>query len=267
MKKIISQTGESYRLAALFCFAAFPLFFIPVFFEGLQHAAEVWLGMFEQNRADVFGADEQKIRLMFGALKVLSLMAVFAFVPRYFIHNQSVKKALSFSPKAKMYIATAFLGMVVLVVWVFILGPNLVSMVYTGATPTQKMLIPLVMVLILGFPMQNGMNKWVTQVFDDAPLRSGENAALNKAFKGGASPVIIVSILPMMILHYGLNIWAMGQSLGLIVVLLIADSLLVGFMGVLMGASAYVVYRYARKPGSVDGRYKFPATSLLKKTP
>ena len=60
--------------------------------------------------------------------------------------------------------------------------------------------------------------------------------------------MIILSILPMMIVHYGLNIWAMGKPLGLVILSLSADSLLVGFLGVLMGATTYVVYRDVRQP-------------------
>lgn len=248
MQKIISQTVESYRLAFLFCLAAVPLFCIPIFFEGLQHAAEIWLGMFAEGAAENFDDEDQKIRLIFGVFKVLSMIVIYFLVSRFFLHARNVKKALSFSSKAKMAICLGFLTMIAIFVWAFILGPNIVAMVHIGASPKQKMLIPLVIVLLLGFPLQNGMNKWMAQVFDDAPLRTDENAALNKAFKGGMSPVIILSILPMMIVHYGLNMWAMGKSLGLIILLLSLDSLLVGFLGVLMGATTYVVYSGARQP-------------------
>lgn len=246
MKTIISQTGESYRLAALFCFAAFPLFCVPVLFEGLQHIAEIWLGMFSAGAAENFTAEDQNIRLVFGVLKMLAITAMFAVVPRYFIHGRNMKAALSFSNDAKRAVLFGILFMILGVVMIFVVGPRVVELLIEGATAKQKMAYPLLAFLLLGFPLQMKMNNWLTRIFDDEPLREGDNKALNKAFKGGLSPVFLLSVLPLFVLHYALNTWAMGQTMALIVPLLGLDSLVVGLLAVLMGASTYVVYRDAR---------------------
>jgi len=247
MKKLISQTGESCRLAILFCLAAFPLFCIPLFFEGLQHIAEVWLGMFSAGAAENFSAEDQNIRLVFGVLKVLSLIAIFVLVPRYFIHGQSVESTLSFSNDAKRAALIGVASTIFFGIMIFFIGPIVVDLIIDGATDQQKMLYPFLVFLLISFPLYTKMNGWMAGVFDDAPLRKGENKVLNKALKGGFSPVFLLCFFPMLVVHYALNFWAMEQPMALIVTLLGLDSLVVGVLAVLMATSTYVVYRDARR--------------------
>ena len=248
MKTLLSQTMQSYRLGYLFCFAAFPLFCIPVFFEGMQHLAEVRLGMFSDNRDEIFDTQAQKIRLIFGAMKVLSLMAVSFLVPRYFLHGRDIKKTVRFSSSAIRAIVLGATLMAFAIIWVFLIGPKIVESVLPSATPKQTVLIPLLFIFLLGLPLQNKMSHWMGNLFDDKPLQSDEAKSVNKAMKGGLSLVFLMSVLPLMAVHYGLNIIAMGQSNAGLIMLLSFDSLVVGLLGVLLGASTYVIWRDARMP-------------------
>ena len=99
----------------------------------------------------------------------------------------------------------------------------------------------------MGFPLQNRMNAWMASVFDDSPIAKEENRDLNKAMMGGMSPVIIIAILPIFVLHYFLNMAAMGQTLPKLWMFLTLDSILVGVLAALMGAVFYVVYLDARR--------------------
>ena len=69
------------------------------------------------------------------------------------------------------------------------------DMVMEGASKKQKALLPLLAVLMMGFPLQNHYNRWMAAVFDDTPISKQENKNLNKAMMGGM-PVIIVVIVP-----------------------------------------------------------------------
>ena len=137
--------------------------------------------------------------------------------------------------------------MVFVVLWMFILGPWIIEILLDNASIKQKTILPLLVVLLMGFPLQNRMNAWIATVFDDSPIAKEENRSLNKAMMGGLSPVIIITILPLFILHYVLNMASMGQTLPKLWMLLTLDSILVGVLAALMGAVFYVVYRDARR--------------------
>lgn len=70
------------------------------------------------------------------------------------------------------------------------------GMVMEGASKKQKALLPLLAVLMMGFPLQNHYNRWMAAVFDDTPISKQENKNLNKAMMGGVAPAIIVVIVP-----------------------------------------------------------------------
>ena len=62
------------------------------------------------------------------------------------------------------------------------------DMVMEGASKKQKALLPLLAVLMMGFPLQNHYNRWMAAVFDDTPISKQENKNLNKAMMGGVAP-------------------------------------------------------------------------------
>ena len=247
MPRFIAQIIESYRLTFIFILAAFPLLCVPIFFEGLQHIAEFKLGMFAVTEPEDFSDEAQNKRILFGIFKVLSLVATIIFLPRYFIHGRDLKRTLQFSPKARRVLSIGFMIMVFVVLWMFILGPWIIEILLDNASIKQKTILPLLVVLLMGFPLQNRMNAWIATVFDDSPIAKEENRSLNKAMMGGLSPVIIITILPLFILHYVLNMASMGQTLPKLWMLLTLDSILVGVLAALMGAVFYVVYRDARR--------------------
>jgi len=217
MPHFMRQVTESYRLTFIFIISAFPLLCLPIFFEGLQHIAEVKLGMFAASGLEDFGDEAQRKRLVFGVFKVFSLLAMTIFLPRYFIHGR-----------------------------VFLLGPWIFGLLIENASMKQKYLWPLIAGILICFPLQTRTNAWMAAVFDDKPLSMQENQNLKKAMMGMMAPVILIPILPLMALHYFLNLQSMGQPLNVLWGLLTLDSLIVGVLATLMGASFYVVYRDAR---------------------
>jgi hypothetical protein len=247
MKKLMSQTAESYRLAAVFLVAAFPLVCLPIFFEGLQHIAEVRLGMFAGEGSSELSETAQAIRLSFGALKVISIIATTVFVTRFFLHGKNVRRALQFSATAKKAILVGCLVMVVAMVLAFLVGPAFLRFLKPDISAAKAMLIPFLLLLFAGFPLQNKINGWMAYVFDDTPLSDMQNKSLNKAMKGGFSAVILATFLPTMVLHYFLNMQAMGGTAAQLWVLLTLDSFVVGVLACLLGASYYVVYRDGRR--------------------
>jgi len=246
MPHFMRQVTESYRLTFIFIISAFPLLCLPIFFEGLQHIAEVKLGMFAATGLEDFGDEAQRKRLVFGVFKVFSLLAMTIFLPRYFIHGRDLKRSLSFSSKALRAVIIGCVFMAALMLWMFLLGPWIFGLLIENASMKQKYLWPLIAGILICFPLQTRTNAWMAAVFDDKPLSMQENQNLKKAMMGMMAPVILIPILPLMALHYFLNLQSMGQPLNVLWGLLTLDSLIVGVLATLMGASFYVVYRDAR---------------------
>lgn len=246
MLKLLQQTIQSYRLAFLFLTACFPLFCLPVFFEGLQHIVEVKLGMFAAKDGPKLSAEDNNIRLIFGGFKALSLLFLTILIPRYFIHGQSKERVLKFSKSARLAAIVGFVVILAHVLWVFGIGPVVVEAIKVDATAAQKIILPLVAIMLLGLPLQTRVNRWMARVFDDAPLSEGENKALMKAMMGWPTLILVLAIMPFMALHYYLNNAAMGAPEFGLYALLGLDSLLVGWLALVMGASYYVLYRNAR---------------------
>lgn len=247
MTKIIQQIFESYKLAAVFFLVAFPLACLPIVFEGLQHIAEVKIGMFAGEGGDNITDNGKAIRLFFGSLKVFSIIAVTVFIARFYVHGQSVRRALQFSASAKKAVMVGCLFMAAALVAVFYAGPALLRFITPDISETRATLIPLLVLFLAGFPLQSKMNGWMARIFDDAPLSEAQNKSLNKTMKGGFNVVIIAAFLPLMALHYFLNIQAMGGTAAQLWGLLTIDSVVVGLLACLLGSALYVVYRDGRK--------------------
>lgn len=246
MPRFITQIVETYRLAFVFMLAAFPLACLPILFEGLQHIAEVKLGMFINPEVRNFTNADQNKRLVFGVFKVLSLLAVAILLPRYFIHERDLKRTVKFSLKALKSIFIAFIISALAVLWIFVLGPMGVSLIIKDASNQMRMIAPMLFIIVAAFPLQSLMNKGMAKVLDDMPLSETENQAMTKAMMGGFAPLMILAIAPWMVLHYMLNIKAMGQSLPTLWAILTLDSVVVGVLGALMAAAIYMIYRDAR---------------------
>ena len=58
-----------------------------------------------------------------------------------------------------------------------------------------------------------------------------------------ANLLILVCLLPTVIPHYVLNFIAYGASPAVVGTLLLLDSVLVGFIALLMGSSVWIIYR------------------------
>ena len=136
--------------------------------------------------------------------------------------------------------------MAAFVLWLFLLGPWVFGLLIENASANQRTLWPLIIGVLMTFPLQGLMNRWFATVFDDRPLSQQENQSLKKAILGMMIPVTIATIGPLMALHYFLNIKSMGQPLHNLWLLLTLDSLVAGVLATLMGATLYVIYRDAR---------------------
>ena len=249
MQNWIGWSIQTYRMATVFLVAGFAVASIPILTEALQHFVEYRLGMF--NSADgIVGEIERNLRLAVGSVKVLSIMAIAIILPRYFLHDRSLKKALAFSATARRTLFLATLSFMGLFAFTFYLGPILIeSIVDAGiAVPTNwQRLLPLLIGLMILFWIQIKYAGAMATMFDDEAMSEAETKRFNRLTGGQFLPVAIVTVLPLMVIHYQLNFLAVDQGLAALAAILVVDSIVVGMLACLLGALSFAIYQAARE--------------------
>ncbi len=248
INSFIHRITSTYRFAIIFVASAFIAVLIPIIAEGVQHIAEVKFGMFTP--AGGLTGPEKNARLILGLFKVLSIVSISLILPRYFIHNQQIRWAFALSAKARrvLYIMA---GVIIAYVCLALFGGPLAiefleskGMVFPAKL---KPVLPIIVLAVIMMPLQYKFIGSIAALFDDAPMSKLETSRLNKLMSGGAVPSLLFAFVPAMMLHYFLNSFAMGKTGLLLFSVLAFDSILVGFMAVLVAAATYVVYKEARQ--------------------
>ena len=247
MKKLLSQTKESYSLAHGFSAVAIWLVAIPVGFEAIQHIVEYSIGMFQSNDGIQAGAEEN-LRLIAGFFKVISLMFVTVIVSRYFLHGNDLQKAIKFSSDAIKYVAYFALFMVFALLYLSYGAPILSSWIASlnfGLSEKMNRLVPVLLFFASMWHLQDATFKMFASILDDDDTTPISKKA-TKYFINQSLPLFLLVVGPAMVLHYYLNWGATDKNFVIQASMLIIDSFLVGVMAVLIGAVTWVVYRDAR---------------------
>ena len=227
-----------------------PLFWvIPALIEGLQHFVEVQLGMFTIGDG-VQDGKEKAIRLLFGYFKVISI-TIPALLILKLAANQWDKRQLFplTSFEKKVFIAVP-LSLLLALIFVFYFSAPVVAWLNSLLNIPQG-LLPFMPVILLLIPMA-----LLRQPFLKMLLRlSGINIEGKLSQRSYLFEILMFLFTALlltapMILHYKLGLdWAMGATGWELFGLLAADSVLVGFMALLMGLSMRlaVTATYAKK--------------------
>lgn len=155
ISELMSQILESYKLAFIFIGAALPLALMPVMGEGLQHFVEYKLGMFALKSGDDFGDKAHRIRLAFGAIKILSLIFVLLVLPRSFLMGRNTRNALSFTRQNGYALLTGLILIMGLFVWIFFIGPAVLSFLMPSLSKLKALLLLLLTPFLGGWFLQN----------------------------------------------------------------------------------------------------------------
>lgn len=214
-----------------------PLFWlIPTLVEGLQHYVEVQLGMFTVGDS-VEAGSETAIRLAFGFLKVISILITALLI---------LKLAANDWDKSKLFPLNRFEKLAILLVSLTILAA-LIFVTYFGSAFTTWLsdkiqipssIAPFVPLAVIVIPML----AFRQQLMKGLLKLSGININGKLSSKSYLLELLYI-VFPVlllaapMILHYKINDWAKPTEGWELFGWLAADSLLVGFMALLMGLS------------------------------
>ncbi len=215
----------TYRESWAFLWACPLLALIPVLAEFAQHAAEMHLGMYASVEA-AQAAENDPLRMAFGFLKTTALSLTGYWVIRYLAGNRDAQAARSFDRRSVALYAVVMLFNIALVALQLFVLPR------SGTALIVGMLAGLIITpLLLRWFVAAPLGIFISPV---------ASARLMLPQVPWAIAFSLAVMLPLMIPHYALGaaaIFAPGYALKWVV--LIADSLLVGWMAAAMMAASW----------------------------
>lgn len=208
---------------------------VPVVFELLQHVVEVHIGMYDSLEAAVAN-EHSPLRMGFGMLKVVSLTVPGYWIVRY-LARRDPRLAARADPVAMRLFAGFLLFQLVLVaIQLFVLPP-----------------LPAVMLvsLLVGQVVTCLVAAWsVGAALGNPALGPRASVAIMLPQLPWTFAFLVVGMLPLMIPHYVFGGLALAGPRALLWPVLIADSLLVGWLAAVIIATVYVAaVRAAERAG------------------
>lgn len=229
----------AYRESWAFMLACPLLFLVPVLAELLQHVIEMQIGMYDSIEA-AQAADADPQRMLFGFIKTLGMLLPGYWVMRFLAGGRDAAAARRLEKRPLMLFALFFGFMAALT------AVQLFGLPRTGTALLAAMVVGLVL-----NPLFARWGAGAPLGLPIGPLASARAMLRHLPF---AIAFSLAVILPLMIPHYILGVGALFVPDSLKWPVLIADSLLVGYMAVVMVAGLWVV---ATRPGPLDA----PATA------
>jgi hypothetical protein len=203
--------------------------------EGTQHMVEWSLGMYESLEG-AKAAEGGTARMAAGAVKVGALILLGYWVARFVIGGGSAERALAADPVA----VRKFVPVVVYSAVLGILTHAITGIFKSLGLEGLALGIAFAAYFFLTMALGVALMPWTV-----GAAVADEEATPLRAFRISRGSVLwglgftLLVMLPPMAVHYGLNLGAIGRPPALAAAMLIADSLFVGFLGILL-ASGHV---------------------------
>jgi hypothetical protein len=214
-----------YRESAAFIRACPLLFLIPVTVELIQHAIEMHIGMYD-SLAMAKEVEHNPLRMGFGFAKVIALILPLYWVTRFLAFGRDAKAAALIEPVAvKLFVIFAALQIGLAAIQLFAIPQSLNWMLafMIGGQIIGALIAAWGVAAPLGNPAIG-------------PLQSAQIMARHVPY---TVLFFVAAMLPLMIPHYMLGAAAIFAPVWAKWPILIIDSLLVGYLAVVLIASGY----------------------------
>lgn len=244
---MIRQVGEIYRGSWRFALACPLLFAVPVVAELVQHAAELHIGMYD-SAAAMQANEGHPLRMIGAVFKTLALIAGSYWFLRYLAHGEDAERTRAWDGRALrlfMPVTLWTMGWLAVSLWG---GEPLRMAGVEGGT-----IMRLGVVLFVGgmlFDLYLGPWKAGAAVSNEA-LGFGRSVRLVRGHFLWSVGVYLLCFLPLMVPHYAIAALAIGKSASVLVALLAADALLVGFLSAVLTGSTFLIARRATEAAGV----------------
>lgn len=225
----------TYRTAGAFALACPLLFLVPVVPELVQHIVEYKIGMFASIAA-ARAVEHDHLRMLFGSIKVLALLLPGYWIARFAWWGDGRRAGTWDETGVRGYLPVLIYGIIVNMAGLW--GPQLIG----GRTGNLLALSTFPLLLILNTLLA----QWVAR----APLGDGTASAAHSVRLVGrdflwAFIFGIVAMLPPMIGHYALNFLGLGKPLPVLAMVLVLDSLFVGYLVAILCCIPVTITRHA----------------------
>ncbi|WP_375427446.1 hypothetical protein [uncultured Sphingomonas sp.] len=208
---------------------------VPVVFELLQHGIEVHIGMYDSLEA-AQATEHHPLRMGFGMLKVASLVVPGYWIVRYLARRDPVFAARVEPTAVRLFAGFLIFELALAAIQLFLLPPS-----------ATVLLVSFIVGQIIGCLVA----AWaVAAPLGDAAIGPRASAAIMVRQLPWTLAFLLAAMLPLMIPHYALGALAIVGPKPLLWPVLIADSLLVGWLAAVIIASIYfAAVRAAGKAG------------------
>jgi hypothetical protein len=203
--------------------------------EGLQHVIEWQAGMYVSSAGGHHAALDTG-RMISGSLKVIWLNIVAFWVFRFVI-GRSARQTMHPGRAALRRYLGVMMFMIVLgaiTLWPPVLAP--------AGEIRRAVGIALLILQVVLFPLGAALTPWIVGAALGDP-QATPLLSLNQAWGSiwWAIALSLATELPLMAAHYGLNLGAIGKPGPVAAAMLIADAILVGYLGVALATAQVVV--------------------------
>ncbi len=232
--------GEAHRCALAFLLACPMVAAIPLVAEMVQHVAEISSGLYVSMDA-AKAAAEDPLRLVLGVIKVMAMGLMGYWVPRYIALGFSPARALQHDSQAVKTFTPYFVFSLALVVFDLFVKPKLYEG-WSGGAKTLAGSLDFFAFLLLG----SALAAWAAAAaLGNRAIGAAQSVAVMRGHINWATALTFLGMLPLMIVHYGLFLWAVGQPTVIVWALCLLDSLVVAALAALLAALSYLGARRA----------------------
>lgn len=226
---------DAYRGSIAFLVACPLLALIPVVFELLQHVAEVRIGMYDSIAA-AKATEHHPVRMAFGMIKVLSLILPGYWVTRFLAFGDRRLAAAAEKPAVALFASVVGFHLMLAALQLFVLPRSI------AATLVAFALGQIIGCLLPAWSVAAALgNRRI------GPIASSRIMTRQLPW---TFAFLLLTILPLMVPHYGFGAAALLLGRAWLWPVLIADSFLVGLLSVVMVAGSFVAaQRAARRHG------------------
>jgi hypothetical protein len=238
---------EAYGRSAWIALSLPLLIALPTIAEMAQHAIEYRLGIFDSVESmQRMAADPG--RMAYGMVKVLTLFLLLYWVSRAMAFGRGGgRRVLGDGRSAFLFLWVVLLSL--LLVGVGLFGDDLLgSFVDEPKTRFRIMLL----LFAAGSTLHIYLMVWmVGAALGNGPLNIPASFRIMKGNFWWSAVFFLIAQLPLMAAHFGLNFAAVGRPAPVMWALLALDALLVGFLGIVLAASQYLIARRATERAGV----------------
>jgi hypothetical protein len=216
---------------------------LPFAAELLQHAAEIGLGMYADD--GMLAPQQMRIRLLFGAVKVIAIVITLLFALRWWRFEGDTRRA---ARPTRLFFKG--LGIFLLVQ----IGGELVlttvgQLLALGVGPGEGRGLRLALLfspLLLWLFFANLLLPWfVGLLTEDRTMTLGRSVRGVWGRLWATFGILLAGFLPAMIVHYALGYGAMGRPAPLVWAMMVVDAGVVALLSLLLASTYYTIYRRA----------------------